>query len=229
MQQEGASEARRGEAAEEFDGHEGRSDGARIVASLADGSTLLRNLLYSRVHQDVERVLGKDSMVMPISEMKTEKQAKTEIELYQIAVSAGFVRDRAYAGMEDEWYLRWFTRLRLGEPHADEKVSRRLADYVSKTEDERRLAFTNVLARVLPESRRAPLVLFRLLPLAVKIATALAFDDRQTAAETRRQQAAELPAVTDCRTCHGELLDNGKQCQECGSPLWKYEWLTTTD
>jgi hypothetical protein len=181
------------------------------------------------MRQDVERVLGKDSMVMPISEMKTEKQAKTEIELYQIAVSASLVRDQAYASMKDEWFLQWLTRLRVGEPHADEKVSRRLSDYVSKTEDERRLAFTDVLARVLPESRRAPLVLFRLLPLAVRIATALAFNDQPTAAETRWQQAVELPAVTDCRTCRGKLLDNGQQCQACGNPLWKYEWLTATD
>jgi hypothetical protein len=229
MQHEAGFDARRAAAAEEFNHHESREDGERVVTNLAEGLTLLRDLLYSRTRHDVEQKIGRDSMMMPVSELKTEKQAKTEIEIYQIAVSTAFVQSLGYASMQEEWYLKWLTRLRLGEPRKDDKITARLDTYLSKSDEEQRLAFSNVLAKVLPESRRAPLVLFRLLPLAVKIATALAFDDRETASEARQRQVTALPPISDCRSCRSKLLPASDQCNDCGNPLWKYEWLTATD
>ncbi len=109
-----------------------------------------------------------------------------------------------------------------------EQVAARLADYSQQSRDEKRLAFTDVLVRTLRESAEAPLVLFQLLPEAIEIVTALAFDDRATAEDLRARQVECLPSIRDCQGCSGRLLENGTQCAECGSPLWNYAWLTAS-
>lgn len=220
---------RRVEAGEQLNRHENRRDGTRVVGSLADGLTILRDLLYFRLHEDVERIVGRDSMLMPISEKKSEKVTKVEIELYQIAESTVAAGECGYASTDDDWYLQWLARFRLGKMQSDAKLAERLADYLSKTPDDRRLAFTDVLARALPESRRAPLVLFRLLPLCVRITTALAFGDRTIASQLRDHQVDHLSAIRDCSECGGGLLENGRRCRKCGNPLWKFDWLTAAD
>ena len=101
--------------------------------------------------------------------------------------------------------------------------------YLAETSDQRRLAFGDALGRILRQSVQAPLVLFRLVPLAVQITTACAFGDRDTSSDLRRQQAVVLPAIMDCRECRGRLLECGKQCPACGNPLWEHEWLTAAD
>ena len=214
--------------AEEFNRHENRTDGSRVAGDLATELTLLRDVLYVRVHDDVHLIVGEDSMLMSISPEKSERKAKLEIELYQIIVSAAAAREHGHV-LTDDWYIDWLARLRLGRIHANEKVKKRLAYYRSKTRKDRRLAFTNVLASVLPESRRAPLILFRLLPRSVEIATVLAFGDDRTASAIRRRQIVYLPAIGDCRQCQGQLLKQGEQCAECGNPLWEYDCLTSAD
>ena len=74
-----------------------------------------------------------------------------------------------------------------------------------------------------------PLVLFQLLPLAVRIVTALAFGDHACARDARNSQVAHLPSIRYCRQCRGEVLENGEQCEQCGNPLWEYKWLTAAD
>ena len=101
--------------------------------------------------------------------------------------------------------------------------------YVSKSADDQRLAFGNILATALPEASRAPLVLLRLVPAAVQIATALAFGKSADAQQWRHEQTEILPSIPDCYRCHGKLLENGEQCTMCGNPLWTYEWLTDVD
>ena len=216
-------------AVEEFNRHENRHDGEHVSGSLTGGLAILRDSLYSRVHLDVERELGTDTMLVPISEMKAEASTKTEIDLYQIAESATAVREHGYVRTDAQWYCRWLTRLRLGEAATDAETVERLDDYMSRTPDDRRLAFTDVLATVLAESTRAPLVLFRLLPLSVEIATALAFGDHTAALDARNRQTSLLPAIDYCHRCHGKVLENGEQCPGCGNPLWKFEWLTAAD
>jgi hypothetical protein len=229
MPPEDESVRRHTRAAKEFDRHERRRDGVHVAGSLAGGLDVLRDSLYFRVHLDVQEVVGVDSMWLPLSEVEAHKQARTEIELYQIAESAATVRQCGYVSMADDWYLRWLARLRLADAHDDAKHVERLADYLRKTLDDRRLTFTDVLAEVLPDSRRAPLVLFRLLPLAIRIVTALALGDHVRARDARNSQAAHLPAIRYCRRCRGEVLENGEKCEQCGNPLWEYKWLTATD
>jgi hypothetical protein len=76
------------------------------------------------------------------------------------------------------------------------------------------------------EARKAPLVLYQLLPPAVAIVTATAFADPAQADLARNEQRLILPALSDCRTCHGALLPPGTSCSQCGNPLWKFAWLT---
>lgn len=221
---------RHASAVKEFNKHEHRTDGAAVAGSLSSGLDRLRDSFYLRIHRDVERVVGVDSMWMPLSEVRAERQTTLEIDLYQIAESAATVQNCDYvAAGDDDWYLSWLSRLRLGDAHADVGNAARLADYVAKTPHERRLAFSDVLGKALRESRRAPLILFRLMPLCVEIATAVAFGDHARARDARNRQAADLPAIRYCNQCRGEVLENAEQCRGCGNPLWKFEWLTATD
>jgi len=220
----------RQQAIEEFNQHQRRGDGARVAGSLAGGLTLLRDLLYVRLHDDVERRIGMDSMLSPVSVEKTARTTKAEIDIFQIAVSAITVRQQTYtSGGGDDWYLGWLTRFRLGRLSEDPRVAKRLSLYLAATPDRRRLMFTNVMSSVLAESRRAPLVLFRLFPHAVQVVTALAFEDHVLCEAAREQQLHLLPAIRDCHRCRGKLLDNGEECRLCGNPLWKFEWLTAAD
>ena len=221
------SVARHSKAVREFDRHLHRKDGATVAEGLASGLDLFRDSLYLRMHRDVEQMVGVDSMWMPVSEIRTERRAKCEIELYQVAESAAAVR--TYLDSEFDWYCRWLARLRLGPDSPDAKQLQRLEDYLAKTGDERRLAFTDVLAIALPDSRGAPLVLFRLMPFCVEIVTALAFGDHARAREARKSQAVHLPAIQYCQQCRGDVLESGEQCRGCGNPLWKYDWLIATD
>jgi len=224
-----SEEERLAEAIETFNTHEGSDAGAQVASSLCAGLGLLCDLFYGRMHFDVEEKVGKDSMLMPVSEVKTQKATKAEIEVFQVVESAAAAAEYGYTNSADDWYLQWLGRLRLGESLSEPKISSRIDDYQSKTSDDRRLALTDVLLRVLPESRRAPLVLYRLVPLAVHTATALAFSDHDRASELRGRQIAFLPAIADCHECRGAVMDNEEICDVCGNPLWRFEWLNVTD
>jgi hypothetical protein len=213
------------QAAEEFNKRTRRSDGERVAGSLNGGLSLLQESLYSRLYDDVERIVGKDSMLMPVSELKARRATNTQIAVYQIAESNATAAKLGCIGPDDQWYLHWLAGLRLRETQVDEKVVDQLTDYLSKTPQQRKLAFTDVLVRVIPDSRRAPLILFELFPLCVQIVTAMALTDHASAFELRRQQMLRQPAIGDCHSCRGQVLENGEQCQACGNPLWKHEWL----
>jgi hypothetical protein len=225
----GTSFKSRDSSIEDFNRRGNRQDGEQVAASLDAGLSVVRDLMYERMHADVERVVGKDSMLIPLSELETQQQAETAIELFQIAESACIVRDADYAGAGDEWYANWLAQMRLRQRAGEPDNARQLAAYLAMHDNDRRLAFSDVLFKVLPESRQAPLVLFRLAPLATRIATADAFGDRKRATEIRKTQKTLLPGISDCRECHGDILDSGEICDVCGNPLWNFEWLTTAD
>ena len=168
-------------------------------------------------------------MLVPVSEVRTQRATKTEIELFQIAESAWAAEQHRYVRSETDWYVHWLGQLRLGAAFAEAGNAGRVADYRAKSPDDRRLTLIDVLLKVLPESRREPLVLFRLVPLSVHLTTALAFGDQATAADVRRRQISCLPSIRDCHRCRGAVTDNGELCAVCGNPLWRYEWLTVAD
>ncbi len=213
----------------EFGRHTGRPDGQQVVAGLRAGWGLLSDLLYLRLHEDVEKAIGIDSMLAPLSETKSQSITKTEIGLYQIAESAATIRQFGYLPAGDDWCVPWLARLRLGESSEDRAHQHRIEGYLAKTAQARGLVWTDVLATVLPESRRAPLVLFLLFPLAVRIVTALAFGDQAGAKGFRASQVELLPVISGCRRCGGRVLENGQSCDNCANPLWKTEWLTSAE
>jgi len=220
--------SRRTKIVEDFQQYENRADGQRLVTSLDSGLSVLRDLFYGRMHFDVEQNVGTDSMLIPFSEPKTQRATKVQIEIFQVVESGVLAEERRYVRSSD-WYLDWLARFRLAEMAVQEKIVNEISSYRGMKPDGRRLAFTDVLMRVLPESRKAPLVLFQLVPLAIHIATAIAFEDVATASELRRQQKAILPAIADCPACRGDVLDNGELCGVCSNPMWTYKWLTSAD
>jgi hypothetical protein len=217
---------RRAKAEESFNQHENRTDAMNVVNSLNDGLSILSDLLFTRVHADVELVIGVDSMLLPVAALQSEARARKEIEIYLIAESVAEARTNHYVSTDDDWYLHWLGQLRIGTQMDNPEVINRLADYGSKPPDDRRISFCGMLERTFREAAHAPLIIYRLLPLAIWIATAMAFGDHPRAALARRQQMNLLSAIGDCRQCHGSLLENGEKCAECGNPLWKFEWLT---
>ena len=213
------------EAAAELAGHGHCHDAAQVVAGLADGLSLLRELFFELMHGDVERIIGYDSMLLGASALKSEADTHIEIEIYEIVEAA----EEAAAGQftsDDEWFRRWLAQLRLGAAADKPAIAQRFSFYVGKPPDVRRRTFSALLQRLFPESGHAPLVIYRLFPLAIAAATAISFGDLRLAAEARRQQISWLSSIADCPVCHGRLLENGEKCPQCGNPFWHYEWLT---
>ncbi|MGE0610612.1 MAG: hypothetical protein AB7O62_26215 [Pirellulales bacterium] len=217
---------RRATAAKELNEHAHRQDGERIVTSLDSGLRTLRDLFFTRVHVEVEKEYGMDSMLSPISLVKSEVRTKAEIDCYQVAESAAEARAAKSALGTGDWYANWLLRLRVGEQATSPAVLQRLAHYASREPDDRRRAFATVLEKALPEARHAPLIIYRMLPLAVAIVTDMALGEHRRALEGRKRQTTLLSSINDCPQCHGNLLENGEQCAQCGNPMWKYEWLT---
>lgn len=127
-----------------------------MVGSMRDGLTTLRNLMFQRIHDDVEHIVGTDSMLYPLSAVKSEQKTKEELDVYQIAVSAAHVEHNGYVGADGPWYARWLAQWCLGENAQESRLGRRLLTYQSMDPDQRRLAFSDVLANVFPESLLRP-------------------------------------------------------------------------
>ncbi|MCU0959549.1 MAG: hypothetical protein MUF48_05540 [Pirellulaceae bacterium] len=197
----------------------------QVTHSLVYGLNTLRNLLFQRIHDDVESHLGRDSMLLPVRADESERLAKCEIESYQVAAAARAIHERHYVDTDMKWLAGWLAELRLGADVEDPKWRRRVRQYVALPEDDQRLEFSRNLEGVFPEARRAPLILYRLVPLSVRIVCAVAFGHHLEAAEWRNRQTLWLPAIGDCHECHGRALDNGDQCPVCGNPVWTYHWL----
>ena len=215
-------------AAEEFNRREHRSDGLQVIEGICGGLALIRDAVYARIHSDVERRVGMDSMIAPLSREKSERTTKQEIEIYQIVVAAAAARAQGYVA-DGNWFRDWLAELRIGNLEENDRAARRMSYYVGKSANDQRLAFGNILTAILPGASRAPLILLRLVPGAVQIVTALAFGKSADAVQWRHEQSEILPSIPDCYRCHGKLLENGEQCMMCGNPLWSYEWLTNAD
>ena len=88
----------------ELRGQEPELVAEQITHSLVYGLNSLRNLLFQRIHEDVEANFGHDSMLLPISVEASEHVAKCEIESYQIAVTAVAVQERGYVHGDAKWF-----------------------------------------------------------------------------------------------------------------------------
>lgn len=226
-------EARREIAAVEFGRRVGPSDAEAFVVQFSTSLTQLRDLLLQRIHEDIQTHFGVDSMLAPMSASEEHRElfhAKVEIELYSIATAADEIAGGGYLDrdVDRRWLLDWLLHLRLGDriPHG---VAHRLSGYRKRSAAARRLLFSDLLVHSFPEAQKAPLVVFRLYPKAVRLAVAAAFDDPLRAAELRNEQIRLLPAISDCRECHGRPLESGASCPKCGNPLWRLTWMLAAD
>src|SRR3974377_1569053 len=99
------------DAATEFGRHDTRRNSALGVAWLDQGLTILRNSLFLRMHRDVELFVGRDSMLMPVSELKSMFLVNQAIEIYQIAESAAATKQLGCVGDPESWYLDWLAHI----------------------------------------------------------------------------------------------------------------------
>lgn len=217
---------RRRAATDAFNLHESRQDGEHIVARIDDALILLSDLVFLRIHGEVEQHLGVDSLYNPLSEAKSESKAKAETRLYLACEAGLFAEEREYVKWRNGWCETWLAELLIDERDLAMSAAERLATYHDKSPDDRRRAFSLVLERSFPEAIQAPLVIYRLLQPAARLATALAFDRADHAQAQRDRQLVVLPSILDCSTCHGEVLPCGQTCANCGNPFWKYDLLT---
>jgi hypothetical protein len=211
--------------------HDGVRQPEKVVESLSAGLSTLRKLFLTRIHDDVEAYFGIDSMLAPMTESEERKElhlAKVEIEVYNIAVVAQELREVYHLDNPSDWACDWLLELRLGD-QIPAGLRHRLDGYLKRTASERRMMFAATVEHALPEAMKAPLVIYRLYPRAIRVALAIAFGDPLRAAEQRNEQLALLPAIGDCDACHGRALANGEVCSTCGNPLWKIKWLSAAD
>ncbi len=201
-----------------------------IVASLSNGLLTLRELLLTRLHNDVEAAFGVDSLLAPVTSEEAQREihlATEEIEIYSLVVVLAEVAHSNYANGQTDWFRDWLLRLRFA-PEFQAAVRRRMEFYEPNGDNQRRHMFASIIEQALPEATKAPLIIYRLYARSVRIATALAFGDALRAREVRSEQIAYLPIIADCHECHGLPLDNGNVCPHCGNPLWKIHWLNAT-
>lgn len=202
----------------------------RVVVSLSDGLKLLGDLFFARVGHDVEEQGNLDSMLMPAgaaSEMRTALRVHTLIDVYS-CVEATHEAQSEVISNSDSWFEPWLLGLRLPANELN-AISEYRDLFAVGDEEHRRRAFASALERRMPQATRAPLVVYRLYPLAVRVAVAVALGDHWRARQIRSEQIQVLPFIADCHHCHGQPLDNGETCAHCGNPLWKHEWLSAAD
>jgi len=216
------------QAAKLFNQEQQRRDGLQVAERLSGDLTTLRESAMKRmIHSDQE--VAKDSMLLPTSQLKSQRLAIEEIEALMIAEATLEVRELGCLKSADQWFVDWLTALRLELWNPVGDLPQRVSDYLTQPDDERRLAFSNAIIQALPEARHAPLVLFRLLPPAARLVTALCFDNLPAAESIRAGQISTLPAIAYCRQCQGKVLQDGAECLACGNPMWNQECLCAVD
>ncbi len=199
----------------------------QLIDRLSAGLSRFRDLLVVRVHSDVKLEFGTDSMVAPLSSATGVKQvvrAGFEIDLYSSIVADDEVQRGGYVDRPGEWFLDWLVRLRMDDVDESD-VDQRVGAYRRLSLDDCHRRFVMSLQRAVPESLRAPLVLFRLAPPAARIVVAMAFGDTQRANQLRTEQQEILPAIRDCHECQGRIFGNDDHCRCCGNPIWTFTWL----
>ena len=205
-----------------------RVDAMQVVERLDGGLTLLRNQLFNRLLTDVEQDFGRDSMLMPLSEMLTEHKVKGEMEAFLVAEVLDELAHATHLPLPAQ-NRQWLVDLRLAGRQDRAALEARADQYILLASRDRQMEFADTLEEQVHEARRAPMVLYQLFPLAVRVAAALAFGDHLRGGEIRNAQVSLLPAITDCRRCHGRLMEVDEMCRECGNPIWTIRWMTQAD
>ncbi len=201
-----------------------------VVDRLQAGLTLLRDELAGRLHIDVEREFGVDSMVAPLSlshEFSQLRLAGEATDAYASVVAADEILARGYVDAAEGWLVDWLVELRFGD-RAPTARQEHAEPYRALADKARRLRFVALVHKAVPESMRTPPVLFLLFPLGVRIVAAMAFGDEARAQQLRAEQVSLLSAIPECHECRGRVLANDERCRCCGNPVWTFAFLRAT-
>jgi hypothetical protein len=156
--------------------------------------------------------------------VKRIQRARVEIDAYAAVVVNDEVTQSGYVDGLSEWFLDWIFQLRFGDEY--EQTFKEHADpYRGLSDRGRRRRFVSILQQAVPESVKAPPVLFLLFPQSVRIIAAVAFGDALRAQKLRAEEVDLLSAIGDCHECRGRVLSNEETCRICGNPLWTFAWL----
>jgi hypothetical protein len=201
-----------------------------VVDRLQSGLSQIRDLLLARLHLDVERQFGVDSMIAPVSlshELAQMQNAGIVIDAFDAVLAGDEIAARGYVDNPEGWLSDWLLALRFGN-RGPEFRQTHVEPYLGLADSARRLRFVSTLQRVVPESIRTPPVLFLLYPYAVRIVAAMAFGDEARAQQLRASQSQTFAAIPDCHECRGRVLANEERCRCCGNPIWTFAWLRAT-
>ena len=131
-----------------------------VVDRLSANFNVLRDQLLKRVHDDVESRFWLDSTIAPMTESAEEREihrAQVEIELFMIVTAANELAEANYVEQDEKWCRQWLADLRLGENVAD-GIESRFASYMKRDLEHRRLLFSDLFARWLPDASAAHVV-----------------------------------------------------------------------
>ena len=159
------------------------------------------------------------------------EHAQTELTRRRGGVNSSVVAEAEHSGYavgDLGWFRDWLLRMCWGDG-IDTPTLEHFQSYENHSDGKRRQMFASTLEHVLPEATAAPLIIYRLYPRALRIATAVAFGDASRAREVRSEQISYLPVIGDCHQCDGRTLENGEICPDCGNPFWKIAWMNATE
>src|SRR5262245_16003737 len=118
-----------------------------VADRLQAGLRQLREQLAGRLHVDVERQFGVDSMVAPLSlshEVSQLQRAADATDAYSAVVAADEIANRGYVDKPLGWLVDWLIDLRFGDRAASARHE--LAEpYCALADKARRLRFIAVL------------------------------------------------------------------------------------
>ena len=206
---------RREQAQAEFQQRVGSAHSADLVRSLWAGLTTLRKLLLTRLHNDVEAYYGIDSILAPMTASETQREmchAADEIEIYSLTVVLAEAAHSRYAHDDADWFREWLLRLRWGD-EMNAMVAERMHLYDQYGDNDRRHMFASFVEQALPEATKAPLVIYRLYPRSVRVATALAFGDPLRAPRcvaNRFLFCRSLPIATTATGCRWKMVTSAR-------------------
>ena len=212
---------------EEVKAHAPHVHPAVAIDRLSIGLKHARKLMLQRIFHDVQQRCATDSMLASTSledEQRKVRRTSFEIDIYSTIIACDEIVRGGHVQQTESWVCQQLFQLRLNDKNIPAALER-IEYYRSESVGNRRLKFVKLLQQVMPESRKSPLVLFRLFPRAVRIVAAVAFGDPLRAQELRAQQGKLLPAVGDCRVPAQEVCPGPRRCRRTPArPHHRVRW-----
>lgn len=214
---------RQADATQALEQETGRHDGAQVIAALSAGLELSARLFLDRIRGGLN--VGDTVIRADLARMPALAECYRAVLLVETVESGVQVHHHHYLRVDEDWYEKWLALTLLGGELPLKQIITGIAHYQRLSPDRRQADLRVSLERRVREVLEAPVVVYRLLTLAVTVATASAFGDKETARSARHLQHSLVPQAAQCPQCHGEILPSGKLCSACGNPFWRRDWL----